>query len=182
MNNRLEIATKALFAFAISRDEKEEQMTLDECRQAAAAILVMTDRVMSSSVNLNRAIIDAGYEPSEYMEQFLNVFKELQNQEEENLRFFVSDMAQAWAKGHEEGFWEARMTDKTAPAVIPSEVGAKLTYTEADVKQAEKEGYVSGWGNGVLSLNLHASTENPSLLLGYDHAVENNPYKKGLSQ
>lgn len=174
MNKRLETAAKTLFSLAISSDAYNRK-TLDECRSEAAVVLVSTDRVMLSPENVTNAIVDAGYEPAEYMEQFLKIMQELNNQEEENPRFFAPDMEKAWAKGHENGFWNARQTNATKPEpVIPTT--SRSFFTEADVKNAEAQGYVSGWENGILSNSELPDDPSQMPLLGAEHGKANNPY------
>lgn len=176
MNKRLQIVARAMLSLAHSskaENDTEQTKTLKECQSDAATLLATSDMIMLSPENVTRAIIDAGYEPAEYMEQFMNIIAELNSQEEENPKFFLRDMQKAWAKGHENGFWDARQTDAVKPApVTPTE--SKTFFSEDDLKNAEAQGYVSGWQNGVLSETVMEATEK--LLLGAQHEKATNPY------
>ena len=174
MNKRLETAARTLFSLSASSDAYKRR-TLDECRADAAVVLVSIDHVMLSPDNVTNAIIDAGYEPAEYMEQFLNIVQALNNQEEENSRFFAPDMDKAWAKGHEQGFWDARQSDAVKPASV-TPTASRNFFTEADIKNAEAQGYVSGWENGVLSNSALPDDPSQMPLLGAEHEEANNPY------
>lgn len=174
MNKRLETVAKTMLSLAISSDSYNRK-TLDECRSDAAVLLVSADTVMLSPENVTNAIIDAGYEPAEYMEQFLKIMQELNGQEEENPRFFAPDMEKAWAKGHENGFWDARQSDATKPEPVTPTTSRNF-FTEEDLKNAEAQGYVSGWYNGILSNSSLPADDSQMPLLGADHGKANNPY------
>lgn len=170
-NKRVEIASKVLMSLATS-SEGEAKKTLDECRKDAATIIATLDMLMLTPDKINTAIVDAGYEPSEYSEQFLRITNEL-NSLEEDAKFFLNDMEKAWATGHENGFWDARQTDAVKPEpVTPTE--SRTFFSEDDLKNAEAQGYVSGWQNGVLSETVMESSEK--LLLGAQHEKATNPY------
>ena len=173
INKRVEIVAKAMLSLAISSDAYNRK-TLDECRADAAVLLATSDTIMLSQENVTNAIINAGYEPAEYMEQFLKITHEL-NMLQVDAQFFLNDMEKAWAKGHENGFWDARQSDATKPEpVTPTQ--AKGIFTEADIKNAEAQGYVSGWNNGILSGSDLPSDPSQMPLLGADHGKANNPY------
>jgi hypothetical protein len=173
INKRVEIVAKAMLSLAISSDAYNRK-TLDECRADAAVLLATSDMIMLSQENVTNAIVDAGYEPAEYMEQFLKITHELNNLQEEG-KFFNSDMEKAWAKGHENGFWDARQTDANKPSPVTPPTN-KTFFTEEDVKTAEAEGYLSGWNNGILSNSELPEDSSQMPLLGAEHGKANNPY------
>jgi hypothetical protein len=171
MNKRLDIVARTMMSLATSDGVKVK--TLDEYRKDAAVILASVDTFLFSAGNVERAVIDAGYEPAEHTEQFAKIISELNDQKEDTPRFFLTDMQKAWAKGHENGFWDARQTDAVKPApVAPTE--SKTFFSEDDLKNAEAQGYVSGWQNGVLSETVMEASEK--LLLGAQHEKATNPY------
>lgn len=173
MNKRLDIVAKTMLSLAISSDAHNKK-TLDECRADAAVILASLDLFLFSPENVNTAIVDAGYEPAEYSEQFLKIMNEI-NTLEVPAQFFLTDMEIAWAKGHENGFWDARQSDATKPEpVTPTKT--RGLFTEADVKNAEALGYVSGWNNGILSGGELPSDLAQMPLLGAEHGKATNPY------
>lgn len=174
MNKRLETVAKTMLSLAISSDPYNRK-TLDECRSEAAVILASADLVMLAPENVTNAIVDAGYEPAEYMEQFMKILNEMNSQEEENPRYFAPDMEKAWAKGHENGFWDARQTDATKPEPV-TPTASRNFFTEEDLKNAEAQGYVSGWYNGILSNSPLPADDSQMPLLGADHGKANNPY------
>ena len=176
MNKRLDIVSKILMSQAISDPEGagDNVKTLAEYKEQAATILVACDTFMLTSEVVTAAIEKAGYEPAEYLEPFLKIVSELNSTEVEE-KFFLNDMQAAWARGHENGFWDGRQTDATKPAPVPAPENT-VFFTEDDVKTAEAQGYVSGWENGVLSTSNLSEEANRVLLFGAEHAQANNPY------
>jgi hypothetical protein len=176
VNKRLDVAAQILQSLALSEGKGAEVKTFAEYRQDAAPVLIASDKVLFSPENLTEAIVNAGYEPAEYLEQFLKVAAELQNPQPEGV-FTLTDMKKAWANGHVDGFWDARQTSATKPEPVAT-TERKLTYTEADVERAEKEGYVSGWSNGILSNSDLSSDPAKMPLLGAEHGKAYNPYSE----
>ena len=82
-------------------------------------------------------------------------------------------MKTAWAKGHENGFWDARSTDKAKPAFVFAPEADKAYYTKSDKRLAEAAGYCSGFDNGKLSLT------GAEAVLGAQHEEVTNPYREG---
>lgn len=176
-NKRVEIVAKAMLSLALSSDEEGTGLnvkTLAEYRSEAAVILATADMVMFSSESITNAIVKAGYEPAECAEQFLKINKELVMMEEEST-FFISDMEKAWARGHEDGFWDARQTDTAKPGPV-TPTTSRIFFTEEDVKNAEAQGYLSGWHNGILSENTMSGNSDEQPLLGAEHGKATNPY------
>lgn len=173
INKRVEIVAKAMLSLAISSDAYNRK-TLDECRADAAVLLATSDMIMLSQETVTKAIVHAGYEPAEYMEQFLKIAHEL-NRLEVDAQFFLNDMEKAWAKGHENGFWDARQSDATKPEPVTPTKNRGI-FNEDDVRNAEAQGYVSGWNNGILSDSDLPSDPSQMPLLGAEHGKANNPY------
>jgi hypothetical protein len=108
------------------------------------------------------------------MEQFLKISEEL-NMIESEQRFTLARMKTAWAKGHENGFWIARDGNSIQPEeVAPTTL--KDFYTETDVKNAEAQGYFSGWVNGILSMSGLPFDREKMPILGATHRDATNPY------
>jgi hypothetical protein len=177
MNKRVETLAKALQNLDLNSRKlgtPESVKTLDQYRRDAAALLAEVDNVTLSPENVSLAIVDAGYEPAEYMEQFLKISEEL-NMIQNGQLFSLEHMKRAWAKGHENGFWIARDGNSIQPEyVLPTD--SKVFYTEADVKNAEAQGYFSGWTNGILSMSGLPSDADKMPLLGSEHRDATNPY------
>lgn len=176
MNTRLELVAKTLLSLALSADESgtgAKVKTLAEYRSDAAVILATLDMLFLSTENIADAATNAGCD-LDSLEQFFKITKEL-NQLEEPARFFISDMEKAWARGHEDGFWDARQTDATKPEPV-TPTSNRTFFNEADIENAEAQGYVSGWHNGILSGSTLPSDSSEKLLLGAEHGKAANPY------
>jgi hypothetical protein len=178
MNKRLDIAAKVLMGHDISDNEGDfagdNVKTLAEYRQEAATVLVTCDTFMLAPEVVTAAIERAGYQATDYLEPFLKIVAEL-NQTEVEAKFFLNDMYLAWARGHEDGFWDGRQTDATKPSSVKTPENT-VFFTEEDVKTAEAQGYLSGWENGVLSTSSLSEEASHVLLFGAEHARANNPY------
>jgi hypothetical protein len=174
-NQRLESVAKVLLSGAISEDVSGiNQKTLAEYRKDAAAALVMSDSLLFAPENVAKAISKAGYEPDEHLEMVLKVINELNGALDEGVS--VSDMRRAWAKGHENGFWDARTTNKPRPSYIGMTWASTQYFTKSDERLAEAAGYCSGYDNGLLS-KASFSDDDATPLLGAQHEEVTNPFK-----
>lgn len=177
MNKRVETLAKAMQT--MDRNSRKpgdlaSRKSLDQYMRDAEVLLSEVDNVTLTPENVSRAIVDAGYETSEYLEQFLNISKEL-NMIQDGQLYSLEHMKRAWAKGHENGFWIARDGNSIQPeAVAPT--GPKSFYTESDVKKAEAQGFFSGWTNGIFSMGELPSDPTKMPLLGAEHGNATNPY------
>jgi hypothetical protein len=179
MNKQLDIVARVLFGLAYNSDEEGKGAnvkSLDEYRHDAAPVLVALDNATFSRDSVTEAIISAGFEPDQYLEQFLKVIEELQKVEVVGT-LTLAHMEKAWATGHENGFWDGRHTDAQKPSAVPT-TELKSGYTMDDVIRAQAEGYVSGWFNGVLSSGSLPDDPAKMPLLGAEHGKANNPYSK----
>ena len=177
MSNRVEILAKAMQNLDLNSREPgapKSVKTLEQYKQEAAVLLAEVDNVTFSPENVSRAIVDAGYESAEYLEQFLKVSEELRMIPNGPV-YSLAHMKRAWAKGHENGFWIARDGNSIQPEAIDP-TGPKDFYTESDVKNAEGQGFFSGWTNGIFSMSGLPFDREKMPLLGAEHSEENNPY------
>lgn len=177
MNKRVETLAKAMQT--MDRDSwkpgtPESVKTFDQYKRDAEVLLAEVDNVTLVGENVSRAIVDAGYETFDYLQQFLNIAKEL-NMVERGQLYTLVHMQRAWAKGHENGFWIARDGNSIQPDAEEPTV-AKSFYTKTDLQDAEAQGFFSGWTNGILSMGELPSDPAELPLLGAEHGNATNPY------
>jgi hypothetical protein len=177
MSKRVETLAKAMQNMDVNAREAgtpKSVKTLEQYKQDAAILLAEVDSVTFSPENVSRAIVDAGYESAEYLEQFLKISEVLSVTTNGGM-YSLAHMKRAWARGHENGFWIARDGNSIQPEAI-APTGQKDFYTESDVKNAEGQGFFSGWTNGIFSMSGLPFDREKMPLLGAEHSEANNPY------
>ena len=177
IDKRVEIAAKYLRSLAISEESEADGTPLKPManfRTAAGGVLVLADQVLFSTENIARALEKCGYNPDQYLQMFERVSAELRNGAPRV--FVIDDLRQAWAEGHEDGFWDGRTSGgANAPEQVeklPFRFG--FSFTEEEVQTARTAGYAVGFQNGVLSSGSRPAGEK--VLLGKEHAEANNPF------